>query len=144
LSSIDHVTNGTTILGQCRRFRLVAFRDNDRWVDSSDDSTATDLDQDLGTTLDKNCVASLLSQDLPNHERQAVLAAQKIGEYVLDGNDAVLSGLSKRGVVKTYVMIEGCPKELGCTVILRGSTRKALKQVKKVLRFMINAVSKRR
>lgn len=144
LSSIDHVTNGTTILGQCRRFRLVAFRDNDRWVDSSDDSTATDVEQDLGTTLDKKCVASLLSQNLPNHERQAVLAAQKIGEYVLDGNDAVLSGLSKRGVVKTYVMIEGCPKELGCTVILRGSTRNALKQVKKVLRFMINAVSKRR
>jgi hypothetical protein len=29
LSSIDHITNGTTILGQCRRFRLVTFRDND-------------------------------------------------------------------------------------------------------------------
>lgn len=29
LSSIDHVTNGTTILGYCRRFRLVTVRDND-------------------------------------------------------------------------------------------------------------------
>jgi hypothetical protein len=141
LSSIDHVTNGTNILGQCRRFRLVAFRDNDTWVDCSDGSTAADVQQDLGATSDKKCVATLLSQNLPNHERQAVLAARKLGEDVLDGNDAVRSGLSKRGVVKTYVMIEGCPKELGCTVILRGSTRNALKQVKKVLRFMINAVS---
>lgn len=53
--------------------------------------------------------------------------------------DAVKFGLAKRGVVKTYVMIEGCPKELGCTVVLRGASRPALKQVKRVLRFLINA-----
>jgi hypothetical protein len=33
--------------------------------------------------------------------------------------DAVTSGLAKRGVVQTYVMIEGCAKELGCTAIVR-------------------------
>ena len=91
---------------------------------------------------EKKCVSSLLLRNLPNHERQAVLAAKRLGEDVIDGNDAVRSGLAKRGVVKTYVMIEGCPKELGCTVILRGASRPALKQVKKVLRFMINAVSR--
>lgn len=152
LSSIDHVTNGTTILGHCRRFRLVTFRDNDRWIDDVDGSSDLSLEKDQSSnkraevepaqsSSEKKCVSSMLLQNLPNHERQAVLAAKKLGEDVFDGNDAVRSGLMKRGVVKTYIMIEGCPKELGCTVIVRGASRPALKQVKKVLRFMINAVS---
>ena len=97
-------------------------------------------DQAVSRSEKKN-VSSLLLRSLSNHERQAVLAAKQLGEDVLDGNDAVRSGLAKRGVVKSYVLIEGCPKELGCTVILRGASRPALKQVKKVLRFMIYAVS---
>jgi hypothetical protein len=149
LSSIDHVTNTTTILGHCRRFRLVTFRDNDRWIDSYDESMAPGAEDGGRSThsktesnhAEKKCVSSLLSQNLPNHERQAVLAAKRLGEDVLDGNEAVRTGLMKRGVVKTFVMIEGCPKELGCTVIIRGASRPALKQVKKILRFMINAVS---
>ena len=137
LSSIDHLTNGDSIMGYCKRFRIVAFRDNDIWIDSFDESTNSECIEKA-----KKCVSSLLSQNLPNHERQAVLAASKLGQGVFEGNEAVKSGLMKRGVVKTYVMIEGCPKELGCTVIIRGVSRPALKQVKKVLRFMINAVSR--
>ena len=38
---------------------------------------------------------------------------------MFDGTDAVTSGLAKRGVVQTYIMIEGCAKELGCTAIVR-------------------------
>lgn len=68
---------------------------------------------------DQKSVSALLSQDIPNHERQAALAAQKLGERVFDGMEAVTLGLAKRGVVQTYSMIEGCAKELGCTVILR-------------------------
>ena len=127
----------SSILGHCHRFRLVTFRDNDVWFDSLDAHECN-----ANNASERKCVSSMLSQNgLPNHERQAVLAAKKLGEVVLDGNDAVKYGLMKRGVVKTYVMIEGCPKELGCTVILRGASRVALKEVKKVLRFMINAVS---
>ena len=127
-----------------------------RWTDNEESSVASaseegqcneivsdanvPSDQAVSRSEKKN-VSSLLLRSLPNHERQAVLAAKQLGEDVLDGNDAVRSGLAKRGVVKSYVLIEGCPKELGCTVILRGASRPALKQVKKVLRFMINAVS---
>lgn len=89
-------------------------------------------------TAERKSVPALLSRDLPNHERQAALAARRLGEGVLDGTDAVQMGLAKRGVVRTYVMIEGCPKELGCTVVLRGASRPALKMVKRVLRFLIN------
>ncbi|KAL7555127.1 hypothetical protein ACHAWF_018762, partial [Thalassiosira exigua] len=128
LSTIDHVAMNSTILGFCRRFRLVSFRDNDVWVDGKDASANIPPNQ--------KSVPVLLSQDIPNHERQAALAARKLGEKVLDGMEAVTLGLAKRGVVKTYVMIEGCPKELGCTVVLRGASRPALKMVKRVLRFI--------
>lgn len=140
LTSIDHVTNGA-VLGHCRRFRLVTFRDNDRWVDGVETDTGSQIDSTRSGASEKKCVSALLLENLPNHERQAVLAARRLGQEVLDGRDAVVSGLMKRGVVKTLVMIEGCPKELGCTVIIRGATRPALKQVKNVLLFMINAVS---
>lgn len=109
---------------------MVSFRDNDVWVDGDENATSV--------TSDQKSVTVLLSQKLSNHERQAALAARKLGEGVLDGRDAVTLGLAKRGVVKTYVMIEGCPKELGCTVVLRGASRPALKMVKRVLRFLIN------
>lgn len=99
------------LLGRCRRFRLVSFRDNDVWVDHKASNEFIPSDQ--------KSVSALLSQDIPNHERQAALAAQKLGECVFDGMEAVTLGLAKRGVVQTYSMIEGCAKELGCTVILR-------------------------
>ena len=135
LSSIDHVMN-STILGHCRRFRLVSFRDNDVWAD--DYAWESGLAKE--PSPDQKVVSTLLQQvKLPNHERQAALAAKKLGEGVLDGMDAVKFGLAKRGVVKTFCMIEGCPKELGCTVVLRGASRPALKQVKRVLKFLINA-----
>mmetsp|Transcript_29853 Transcript_29853/g.50945 ORF Transcript_29853/g.50945 Transcript_29853/m.50945 type:complete len:2213 (+) Transcript_29853:89-6727(+) len=135
LSSIDHVMN-STILGHCRRFRLVSFRDNDVWAD--DDVWESGLMKE--PSPEQKVVSTLLQQvKLPNHERQAALAAKKLGEGVLDGMDAVKFGLAKRGVVKTFCMIEGCPKELGCTVVLRGASRPALKQVKRVLKFLINA-----
>ena len=135
LTSVDHVMN-STILGHCRRFRLVSFRDNDIWADG--DARESELNRKQ--TQDQKVVNTLLQQEnLSNHERQAALAAQKLGESALDGMDAVKFGLAKRGVVKTFCMIEGCPKELGCTVVLRGASRPALKQVKRVLRFLINA-----
>ena len=82
------------------------------WVDGNDPSKAIPSDQ--------KSVPVLLSQsNIPNHVRQAALAARKLGEGVFDGMDAVTSGLAKRGVVQTYVMIEGCAKELGCTAIVR-------------------------
>ena len=88
----------------------MSFRDNDVWVDENTPSKVSS---------DQKSVPVLLSRDIPNHERQAVLAAQKLGERVFDGMAAVTLGLAKRGVVQTYSMIEGCAKELGCTVILR-------------------------
>jgi hypothetical protein len=82
--------------------------------------------------------ALLKTTGLSNHERQAALAANMLGDGVFDGAEAVKCGLSKRGVAQTFVMLEGCPKHLGCSVVLRGANRAALKQVKRVFRFLVN------
>ena len=130
ISSQDHVMNqfGANVLGKCRRFRLVTFRDNETWTDGND-MTATggtsssralvvksgDLDKQQPVTEQRKSIQAMLQDSsLKNHERQAVLAANQLGERVLDGMEAVKCGLAKRGVAQTYVMLEGCPKHLGC------------------------------
>jgi len=152
ISSTDHIMNqfGASVLGKCRRFRLVTFRDNEAWTD--EDLTAADLVEKVSSEekgaepattsvkehKQKSIKALLADPTLSNHERQAALAANRLGEGVLDGAEAVKAGLAKRGVTNTYIMLEGCPKELGCTVVLRGANRATLKQVKSVFRFLAN------
>ena len=38
---------------------------------------------------------------------------------------------------KTYMFLSGCPKELGCTIVIRGGDDKLLGQLKKIAEFMI-------
>ena len=137
LSSTDHVmtqfvlgnnnngstnnTNNNSVLGHCRRFRLVTVRNHERWV-MEDHAQHQD---------------STSSPPQPRAvQREAALAAQQLGSGVMDGSLAIKSGLAKRGVANTYIMLEGCPKHLGCTVVLRGASTAALKQVKTVFRFL--------
>lgn len=130
LTSTDYVHFQKKILGTCKRFRLVTFRDNESWSDTNH--------APRGKGSVQNVHALLAREDLPNHRRQAVLAADVLGEDVKDGSDAVREGLAKRGVALTYTMLEGCPKHLGCTVVLRGASRPALKQIKRVFQFIVN------
>lgn len=41
---------------------------------------------------------------------------------------------------KTYMYISGCPKELGCTIVLRGAEEDVLAQVKHITEFMVYVV----
>ena len=132
ISSTDHIMNqfGAHVLGKCYRFRFIVARDNESWLDG--DSKIVANGQHHIQTLLKN-------QKLSNHERQAALAANMLGEDILDGLEAIRSGLAKRGVTQTYTLLEGCPKHLGCTVVLRGANKAALKQIKNVFRFLVGA-----
>jgi 1-phosphatidylinositol-3-phosphate 5-kinase len=142
LSSTDHVMNqfGTSVLGRCRRFRLVSFRDNDVWNNRYETPNLdSDLQNMIGNINDAQAVRSLLSSaDLSNHQRQSILAARLMGEKPHDGANAIRRGILKRGVAQTYVIVEGCSSRLGCTVVLRGASRPALKEVKRILKFLIN------
>lgn len=41
---------------------------------------------------------------------------------------------------KTYMYISGCPKELGCTIVLRGANNDVLMSVKRITEFMVYVV----
>ncbi|CRG90028.1 1-phosphatidylinositol-3-phosphate 5-kinase [Talaromyces islandicus] len=41
---------------------------------------------------------------------------------------------------KTYMYISGCPKELGCTIVLRGADNNVLSRVKRITEFMVYVV----
>ncbi|KAL1957603.1 hypothetical protein VTO42DRAFT_5714 [Malbranchea cinnamomea] len=41
---------------------------------------------------------------------------------------------------KTYMYISGCPKELGCTIVLRGADNDVLAKVKQITEFMVYVV----
>ena len=142
ISSTDHIMNqfGAHVLGKCNRFRLVTFRDNEVWCDALDNDSDINAPPSYSPdNPDQKSIRALLKDpSLSNHQRQAVLAANVLGDGVLDGTEAVKCGLAKRGVAKTFVMLEGCPKHLGCSVVLRGANRAALKQVKRVFRFLVN------
>ena len=126
-------------LGQCRRFRLVSFRDKEAWSEQYEQFQRVARAQSSAKSHpnSKTQPTSELMENLPNHQRQAFLAADRLGENAMDGSEAVKSGLAKRGITRTYIMLEGCPKKLGCTVILRGASRASLKQVKRIFTFLL-------
>ena len=69
--------------------------------------------------------------------RSAELAALILGETELDGSRAIQTGLAKRGITRTYVVVDGCPPNSGCTIILRGlSSENTLKKLKRIFLFM--------
>lgn len=41
---------------------------------------------------------------------------------------------------KTYIYISGCPKELGCTIVLRGANMRVLSKMKRITEFMVYVV----
>ena len=131
ISSTDHIMNqfGGHALGKCQRFRFIVARDNESWVNGA--SKSSNGQRHIHTLL--------RNKKLSNHERQAALAANMLGEDILDGSEAIQIGLAKRGVTQTFAVLEGCPKHLGCTIVLRGANKAALKQIKNVFRLLISA-----
>lgn len=90
----------------------MTFRDNEVWGDlcqkgkihaleegdeghSNNPSISVDSSNDLnGKNVDEKSNVEQQEQ-LPNHERQALLAAQLLGDSVIDGKEAVRCGLAK-------------------------------------------------
>jgi 1-phosphatidylinositol-3-phosphate 5-kinase len=44
------------------------------------------------------------------------------------------------GKKKTYIYLSGCPKEVGCTIVLRGANMEILSKMKRITEFMVYVV----
>ncbi|KAJ7951437.1 1-phosphatidylinositol-3-phosphate 5-kinase [Quillaja saponaria] len=72
------------------------------------------------------------------------LSSQKLGYCETFHVDRFLEELGSAGQggkksVKTLMYFEGCPKPLGCTILLRGAAEKELKKVKHVVQYGVFA-----
>ncbi|KAF2765664.1 hypothetical protein EJ03DRAFT_279516 [Teratosphaeria nubilosa] len=45
-----------------------------------------------------------------------------------------------RGLRKTYIYLSGCPPDLGCTIVLRGTDTRMLRKIKRITEFMCYVV----
>ncbi|KAH9314030.1 hypothetical protein KI387_022657, partial [Taxus chinensis] len=84
------------------------------------------------------CTGALIVPSLDN------LAAPKVGHCELFHVERFLeehgnAGQPGRKQTKTLMFFEGCPKRLGCTVLLMGSSRDELKKIKHVLQYTVFA-----
>ena len=114
------------VMGECRRFRTVVFRDEDSNPNKVGDDARVFSSRGEGLSVEENVA------------RMKMLAAARVGNSSADGKQAVIEGTAKRGVTKTYCFFEGCPKQKGATVVLRGGSRAALKQIKRVFQLVTN------
>lgn len=64
------------------------------------------------------------------------LAAAHLGQCASFDLRTYVQGSRK----KTYMYISGCPKELGCTIVLRGANNDALVKIKRITEFMVYVV----
>jgi TCP-1/cpn60 chaperonin family len=133
-SSGDGSTSSSSnvVIGRCHRFRLVTFRDNEVWMDLEDDDTSLAGKEDKAPepadssaseqqrkpgvdskSRGRRSIRAVLNDPkLSNQERQAALAAVKLGEKAMEGSAAMNMGLASRFVARNYILIEGCPKNL--------------------------------
>ena len=77
-------------------------------------------------------------EDLPHQVIPKVACAKLLGKNAHDNFDATRRGLTKRNITKTYALIEGCPENLGNTIVFRGASQDALKQLKSVFKYLVN------
>ena len=101
ISNQDHIMNqfGAHVLGKCHRFRFIVARDNESWINGDAPKP--------NPTQGKHYIQSLLHNPrLSMSERQAALAANMLGENILDGSKAIQSGLAKRGVIVGQIVHE--------------------------------------
>ncbi|KAI3696261.1 hypothetical protein L1987_79272 [Smallanthus sonchifolius] len=74
----------------------------------------------------------------------AHISATRVGQCELFRLEKVseeheITNQSNKKPLKTLMFFEGCPRRLGCTVLLKGSSREELKKVKHVVQYAIFA-----
>nr|CAB3470546.1 unnamed protein product [Digitaria exilis] len=149
LSSIDTLLQQETDHLKMAVAKIVAQKPNLLLVENSVSRYAQELLLEKNISLVLNIKQSLLqriarctgSQIVPSID---LLPSQKLGYcelFHVDKYDehSVNSGNMTKKMVKTMMFFEGCPKPLGCTVLLKGGSMDELKKIKHVVQYGIFA-----
>lgn len=120
LPSTDHMIQryGENCLGSCGRFWLRKILDNEGDLTSSPATTAVTIPS-----------ASLSSSS----KSQSLSRARSSSS----SSKAPLRRITDKQKSTTYAYLEGCPPELGCTLILRGGNKTTLVEIKRIMKFSV-------
>ncbi|RLM56321.1 1-phosphatidylinositol-3-phosphate 5-kinase FAB1B-like [Panicum miliaceum] len=149
LSSIDTLLQQETDHLKMAVAKIVAQKPNLLLVENSVSRYAQDLLLEKNISLVLNIKQPLLqrisrctgAQIVPSID---LLPSQKLGYCELfhvdkyDEHSVNLGNMAKK-MVKTMMFFEGCPKPLGCTVLLKGGSMDELKKIKHVVQYGIFA-----
>ncbi|TKW21600.1 hypothetical protein SEVIR_4G129900v4 [Setaria viridis] len=149
LSSIDTLLQQETDHLKMAVAKIVAQKPNLLLVENSVSRYAQDLLLEKNISLVLNIKQPLLQRIARCTGAQIVpsidlLPSQKLGYcelFHVDKYDehSVNSGNVAKKMVKTMMFFEGCPKPLGCTVLLKGGSMDELKKIKHVVQYGIFA-----
>ncbi|XP_076921331.1 putative 1-phosphatidylinositol-3-phosphate 5-kinase FAB1C [Bidens hawaiensis] len=129
--------------------RIEAHRPNVLLVEKSVSSYAQEYLLATEISLVSNIKRSLLERvsrctGAPITPSIAHIATARVGQCELFRLEKVteeheITNQSNKKPLKTLMFFEGCPRRLGCTVLLKGSSREELKKVKNVVQYAIFA-----
>ncbi|KAJ5919804.1 hypothetical protein N7454_009639 [Penicillium verhagenii] len=122
--------------------RIAALRPNLLLVENNVSGLALGLLEQAGIAVAYNVKASVLEAVSRCTQTRIVTSMDKLLTTALHSDcisfDVKTYVNSKRK--KTYMYISGCPKELGCTIVLRGGDEEVLGKVKEITEFMVYVV----
>ncbi|XP_062211485.1 1-phosphatidylinositol-3-phosphate 5-kinase FAB1B-like [Phragmites australis] len=149
LSSIDTLLQQETDHLKMAVAKIVAQKPNLLLVENSVSRYAQDLLLEKNISLVLNIKQPLMQRIARCTGAQIVpsvdlLPSQKLGYCELFHVDkycehSVSSGHMVKKMLKTMMFFEGCPKPLGCTVLLKGGSMDELKRIKHVVQYGIFA-----
>lgn len=122
--------------------RITALRPNLLLVENNVSGLALDLLEKARIATAYNVKPSVLEAVSRCTQTRIVTSMDKLltTELRSDCSSFDVKTYVHSGRRKTYMYISGCPKELGCTIILRGAEESVLAQVKQITEFMVYVV----
>ncbi|KAJ5171991.1 hypothetical protein N7492_004584 [Penicillium capsulatum] len=122
--------------------RISALHPNLLLVESNVSGLALDLLEKAGIAVAYNVKPSVIEAVSRCTQTRIVTSMDKLLTTKLhnDCSSFDVKTYVHGGRRKTYMYISGCPKELGCTIVLRGSDEGVLGKVKRITEFMVYVV----
>ncbi|KAJ5574394.1 uncharacterized protein N7459_008821 [Penicillium hispanicum] len=122
--------------------RIAALRPNLLLVENNVSGLALDLLERVGIATAYNVKPSVLEAVSRCTQTRIVTSMDKLLTTTIhsDCTSFDVKTYVHNGRKKTYMYVSGCPKELGCTIVLRGGNAEILGKVKRITEFMIYVV----
>lgn len=122
--------------------RIAALHPNLLLVEKNVSGLALELLEKAGIATAYNVKPSVLEAVSRCTQTRIVTSMDKLLTTTLhsDCSSFDVKTYVHNGRKKTYMYISGCPKELGCTIVLRGGDDEVLGKVKRITEFMIYVV----